>query len=160
MKEVKIGDLVLVAHFNDDGIIELRPSPLLAIDVYQHYDNLSPIYYREIYTIINGSALHITPSHSLLVRKKHKLYSEYLFASEIDIGDELYFVNEDNQSTIPVRIIQINDVIHFDAYAPLTLQGNLIVNHFLVSCYGTFTHHVGHFIKMPRRWWLYSFLLV
>ena len=158
MNEVKIGDSVVVAHFDENRNIELRSSRILAVDVYQHSDHRSPIHYRQIYTTMNGSALHITPSHSLLGRKKHKSYSEYLFAADIDIGDDLYFVNEDNRLTISVRITQINDVILFDAYAPLTLEGNLIVNHFLVSCYGTFTHHLGHWIKMPRRWWLYSSL--
>ena len=155
IRQLKVGDQVLVAHFNTNGSIELRSSPILAIDVYQHYNPHSPVYYREISTTIHSSALHITPSHSLLVRKKHNSYSEYLFASQVSIGDHLYFVNEYTQSTIEVTVTQINDTILFDAYAPLTVEGNIIVNHLIVSCYGTFTHSVGHLVKMPRRWWLY-----
>lgn len=105
---------------------------------------------------MNENVLHITPSHSLLARKKHKFYPEYLFAQDVEIGDDLYFVNEHNQSIIPMRVTEITDVIFYDAYAPLTLEGNLIVNHYVVSCYGTFHHHLGHLIKMARRWWLYS----
>jgi hypothetical protein len=80
---------------------------------------------------------------------------EYLFAFEIDIGDHLYFVNEQNRSTDEVEVTQIDDTILFDAYAPLTFEGNIIINNFIVSCYGTFTHSTGHLVKMPRRWWLY-----
>lgn len=105
---------------------------------------------------MNENVLHITLSHSLLVRKKHKVHSEYLFAQDVEIGDDLYFVNEHNQSIIPMRITEMTDVILYDAYAPLTLEGNMIVNHYVVSCYGTFHHHLGHLIKMTRRWWLYS----
>jgi len=155
INQLNLGDQVLVAHFDVNGNIEFHSSPILAIDIYQHYDRLSPVHYREIYTTINSTALHITSSHSLLVRKKHKSYLEYLFAFEIDIGDHLYFVNKQNRSTDEVEVIQIDDTILFDAYAPLTFEGNMIINNFIVSCYGTFTHSTGHLVKMPRRWWLY-----
>jgi len=150
-----VGDEVLVAHFNTNGSIELRSSPILAIDVYQYYNRLSPVHYREIYTTVNSTALHITSSHSLLVRKKYKTYAEYLFAHQVDIGDYLYFIKEDDRLTNEVRVTHIDDIMLFDAYAPLTFEGNIIVNHLIVSCYGTFTHSTGHLVKMVRRWWLY-----
>lgn len=144
-----------MAHFNANGSIELRSSPILAVDVYQHYNHLLPVEYREIYTTINSTALHITSSHSLLVRKKHKTYVEYVFARQINIGDHLYFAKEDDRSTNEVTVTHINDIILFDAYVPLTFEGNIIVNRLIVSCYGTFTHSTAHLIKMVRRWWLY-----
>jgi hypothetical protein len=94
INQLNVGDQVLVAHFDVNGNIGFHSSPILAVDIYQHYDRLSPVHYREIYTTSNSTALHITSSHSLLVRKKHKSYLEYLFAFQIDIGDHLYFVNE------------------------------------------------------------------
>lgn len=158
INQLKKGDLVSVAHFDENGNIKLHPSPILAIDVYQYFNAHSPIHYREIFTQTNESVLHITPSHSLLARKKHKIYAEYLFAEDLEIGDDLYFVKENKQSIVPMRVTDINDVMLFDAYAPLTLEGNVIVNEYVVSCYGTFDHHLGHLIKLPRRWWLYSSL--
>jgi hypothetical protein len=155
ISQLNVGDQVLVAHFNANGSIALRSSPILAIDIYQHYNRLLPLHYREIYTTSNSTALHITSSHSLFVRKKYKSYAEYLFAFQIDIGDHLYFVEEDDRSANEVTVTRIDDQILFDAYAPLTFEGNIVVNHLIVSCYGTFTHSTGHFIKMARRWWLY-----
>jgi hypothetical protein len=155
MSQLNVGDQVLVAHLDAKGGIELRSSPILAIDVYQHYNRLLPLHYREIYTTTNSTALRITSSHSLLVRKKHKSYSEYLFAFQIDIGDHLYFAREDDRLADEVTVTQIDDTNLFDAYAPLTFEGNIIVNHIIVSCYGTFTHSTGHLVKMTRRWWLY-----
>ena len=59
MSEVKIGDSDVVAHFDENGNIELRSSTILAIDVYQDSKNLSLVRYCPTYTTMNGSVLHI-----------------------------------------------------------------------------------------------------
>jgi len=114
INQLNVGDQVLVAHFDRNGNIEFHSSSILAIDVYQHYNRLASIHYRKIYTTSNSTALHITPSHSLLVRKKYNSFLEYLFASQIDIGDLLYFVNEHNQSIDEVEVT-IRSMIQFSS---------------------------------------------
>lgn len=127
------------------------------MDVYQHYNRFSPIRYRKIYTQNNNSTLQITPSHSLLVRKKYREHAQYRFASEIENGDYLYLATASN-NLVEATVTKIDDLELFDAYAPLTLEGNILVNRLVVSCYGTFTHSTGHLVKMIRRWWLHFYL--
>ena len=115
--------------------MEMRISKLLSLDIYQKYINSSPVHYLEIY--VEGkykkTPIHITPSHSLLVRKKSHKIKDYIFASQLELGDYLYLATNNYQL--------------INAYAPLTFEGNIIVNDFIVSCYRIFTHHIAHFIK-------------
>ena len=158
MTDLAVGDEVLVTSHDAKGDLAIRSSRLLAMDIYQHHDRHSPISYRKIYTTANTSALQITRSHSLLVRKKHQFHFQYRFASEAEVGDSLYMVIVNNHLIEEVAVTGIEEVHLFDAYAPLTFEGNLVVNHLVVSCYGTFTHSTGHLVKMARRWWLRSHL--
>jgi len=156
IRDLKVGDEVLVAYQSSDNDMILGCSRLLALDIYQKWEKSSSIDYLEIYTEKknNENPLYITPAHSLLIRKKSQSEKEYLFASEVEIGDYLYLITNNYQSVIEVQVTQINHVKQFDAYAPLTLEGNIVVNNRIVSCYGTFSHSIGHLIKMPRRYWL------
>ena len=39
------------------------------------------------------------------------------------------------------------------AYAPLTREGNMVVNEVLASCYASFVdHHLAHLATAPIRW--------
>lgn len=155
MQDLKLGDEVLIVHQSSNGGMRLGYSRLLALDIYQKWNTSSSIDYLEIKTLNDNEVpLYITPAHSLLVRRKHQLEKEYLFASEVNVGDFLYQTINNHRSLIETPINEINTVKQFDAYAPLTFEGNLIVNNRVVSCYGTFAHSTGHLVKMPRRYWL------
>lgn len=158
MADLVVGDQVLVLQTDIHGYLHIRPSLLLAMDIYQDHDPLSPISYRKISTTKNHGALHITSEHSLLIKKRSQNHAQYQFAAEAEVGDILYMIHGDQKTIEEVHITQIDDVYLFDAYAPLTLEGNLVVNHLVVSCYGTFTHSTGHLVKMFRRWFLHIFL--
>ena len=157
MRDLKLDDEVLMVE-QSEGFMKLGYSRLLALDIYQKWNTSSSIDYLEIKTKYDdtngGNPLHMTPGHSLLVRRKYKIEKEYLFASEVEIGDFLYQTISNHQSIIETPITEINQIKQFDAYAPLTFEGNIIVNNRIVSCYGTFSHSTGHLVKMPRRYWL------
>ena len=38
------------------------------------------------------------------------------------------------------------------AYAPLTMEGNIVVEGVLASCYGSFDHDLAHIAMAPIRW--------
>ena len=38
------------------------------------------------------------------------------------------------------------------AYVPLTVEGNIVVDRVLASCYGSFDHDLAHFAMTPIRW--------
>ena len=158
MRDLKTGDQILVAAGVVNNTIQLRSSPVLAMDIFQKYNNGSPVNFLEIHVEPNGSAepLHITPRHSLFVRKKDNYQGKYLFASQVQVGDYIYLKNNGYFSASSVRVIGIKMVELPDAYAPLTLEGTLVVNNIVVSCYGTLTHSFVHLLMTPRRWLLYG----
>ncbi|CAF3363910.1 unnamed protein product [Rotaria socialis] len=157
MRDLRLGDLLLTAYAIENNRIRFQQSPLLGLDIYQKYKNDSPVRYLEIHTNSSSatSPLHITSTNSLLVTKKGESKSRYIFAQEVNIEDYLHSITDDYEFSISSQVTHIKPVVLFDAYAPLTLEGNFIVNNFVVSCYGTFSHSTGHLVKMPRRWLLY-----
>ena len=38
------------------------------------------------------------------------------------------------------------------AYVPLTVEGNIIVDGVLASCYVNYNHDVAHLVMAPMRW--------
>ena len=92
--------------------------------------------------------------HSLLLKKHNHTQPRYTFANEARVGDSVYIINH-GQIPEQVTITNIKTRIFYDAYAPLTFEGNFVVNNVIVSAYGTFQHEVAHYlVKAPRRWWL------
>ncbi len=158
IRDLKIGDQILVAYQTRSEHIELRPSPVLAVDIFQKSNNNSPVDFLqiELESNVNIKPLHITPKHSLLVKKEKQSHVEYLFADQVQIGDYLYLMKDDYRSTVALKVARINKIKLFDAYAPLTLEGTLLVNEVIVSCYGTLKHSFVHLLMTPRRWLLYS----
>ena len=158
MRDLKVGDQIVVAYRTKTERIELRVSPVLAVDIFQKFNNNSSVDFLQIELESNEKikSLHITPKHSLLVKKEKQLQVEYLFADQVQIGDYLYSTADDRRSTNVLKVARINKVKLFDAYAPLTFEGTLLVNDMIVSCYGTLEHSFVHLLMTPRRWLLYS----
>ena len=38
------------------------------------------------------------------------------------------------------------------AFVPLTMQGNIVVDGVLASCYGSYNHDIAHIAMTPMRW--------
>ena len=38
------------------------------------------------------------------------------------------------------------------AYVPLTMEGNVVVDGILASCYASFDHNLAHFAVKPFQW--------
>ena len=41
---------------------------------------------------------------------------------------------------------------HLGAYVPVTMEGNIIVDRVLASCYASSDHHLAHLVMAPIRW--------
>ena len=153
MRDLAVGDRILVSSEDHST---LKWSTVLAVDVYQHHNAQKPVEYLEIHTNSSMLPLHITPSHSLLVKKHGDIRPQYVFAHQAQVGDSIYMVSDGTTTLDAVNITEIRKTVFYDAYAPLTFEGNLIVNRIVVSTYGTFEHELAHnLIKAPRRWYLY-----
>ena len=38
------------------------------------------------------------------------------------------------------------------AYVPMTMEGNIVVDGVLASCYGSYDHDLAHFLMKPFGW--------
>ena len=141
MSEILVGDTVLVKR--DDAIV---PSTVLA--TFQHYRHA--IRFVDIYTAESTTPLRLTPLHSLLVLSKQGKNGHYSFAQDVSVGD--FVVAADLH---PLRVIDVQELFMYDdyVYAPLTFEGNLVVNGLVASCYGTYSHATMHLLTIPLRWW-------
>jgi len=157
MRDLRIGDEILVASEIINDQIKFHYSPVIAIDIFQKYDTNAPIHFLEIHTESNLTlqTLRITPQHLLFAKKKADHQSKFYFASDIQPDDYLYSSKHESYFGYETKVVHINRTVLFDAYAPLTLEGSLIVNDIVVSCYGTYSHDLVHWIMLPRRWFLY-----
>ena len=143
MSDLVVGDQVYVMKEN-----EVISSPVLAI--FRHYR--SSIRFIDIYTMELSFPLRLTPMHSLLILPQNGKIQRYSFAQNVVVGDFIFSSN--------LRLLKVTDIkeilVHDDnVYAPLTLEGSVIVNEIVTSCYGTLNHSMMHILTMPIRWWYF-----
>jgi hypothetical protein len=143
MSDLVVGDLVFVKSKND-----VITSPILAI--FRHYR--SSIRFLDIYTTESTVPLRLTPLHSLLVLSKYDKRKRYLFAQDVSIDDVVF-----SSDLRPLRVIDVKETLIYDdsGYAPLTFEGNIIVNDIIASCYATHEHSMMQLITTPIRWWFF-----
>ena len=46
----------------------------------------------------------------------------------------------------------MNHIYPLGAYVPLTMEGNILVDGVLASCYASFDHDVQHIVMKPLLW--------
>lgn len=146
ISRVLIGDRVLVYDLNG-----LTTSSVLAILSHQHVPLIDFI---DLYT--SESTLRLTPEHFLLVRKQNQLENIYAKAEDISVGDFVYFSSSPSNLTF-TRIIQIGRQTrqNEDAYTLLTLEGTIVTNNLVASCYATYSPSIMHVISKPVQWWFW-----
>ncbi|CAF4755625.1 unnamed protein product [Rotaria sp. Silwood1] len=99
---------------------------------------------------------HQNSTYSIGISLKYLIFkyeiSTSVFASEIQLGDHLQLVNQDE--IIPEKIIQIDEIISQDFSAPLTPSSTNIVNNLVSSNYAEArNHHLAHLVMQPHRLW-------
>jgi len=145
MRDVQIGDRVLVA--------ESTYSPVLAFLIRREDGPI--VNYLQIFT--ETSTLEITPTHLILMRRQNDPNPpNYLQAAKLRAGDSVFISDKDSNGKIEeVKVTRIEGPIQLtDAYAPLTMEGTLIVNDMLVSCYAEYEYQsFVHFFMFPIRFW-------
>ncbi|EEB10091.1 hypothetical protein, conserved [Pediculus humanus corporis] len=114
----------------------------------------------------SGKKLQVTPSH-LIVAIKNAGYQhdnnnlitertgknfETFFASEIEIGDALLTVGRDGDEKLTDEVVNVTNVRHEGVYAPLTVEGTIVVNDVVTSCYAVIkSHNLAHLVYGPLR---------
>ena len=75
------------------------------------------------------------------------------YASNVQEGDFVLVVDS-KKGLMPSRVLQIQTIVQTGVYAPLTAQGNLVVDDILVSCYALIdSQTIAHISFAPLRLW-------
>lgn len=113
----------------------------------------------------DGTILTLTHSH-LIYRLRHGNYSQYqkledvipVYASEIEVNDYVFTLSKEHYQMQSSKVVKVTNVKKTGAYAPLTLEGTIIVNGVLTSCYAVIdNHHLAHTFLAPIRF-LYNYM--
>ena len=80
---------------------------------------------------------------------------EAVYASNVREGDFLLiFDSADKRGLKPARVVKVETRVFSGVYAPLTSQGNLVVDNVLVSCYALIdSQTIAHLSFAPLRLW-------
>lgn len=146
MRDLDVGDRVLVSKYSPDNNLKLISSPILT--VFRHH--CSSIRLLDIFTTDREHPIRLTPTHSLLVRKANANTEMFEFASQISVGDYLFSPSRKLQRVSKIKEIFLENST---VYAPLTFEGTIVTNHSIASCYGTYSHDFMHVLTIPVRWW-------
>ena len=107
----------------------------------------------------SGQKISLTKYHLIPIRNEYG-NEKYLFAKQIQIGDYLYILNNQNQiqySKIINRTIEIKN----GYYAPLTTKGTLLVNQILVSSFAHIhNQHLAQISMFPLRFYYHLTKLI
>ena len=103
-----------------------------------------------VFNTVRNSTSHIDISAQHLIFVSGK--SDPIFASEVQVGDHLQLV--DNNQVIPSEVISIEPVVSQGFSAPLTRSGTIVVNGIIASNYAEArNHHLAHLAMQPYRLW-------
>jgi hypothetical protein len=133
--------------FDKNGTIS---SPILAILTHLHAQKIDFI---DLYT--PDTTLRLTPTHFLLVRKHNQRRDTYARAQDVSVGDFVFISSSSNITPVHITRIERRTIENEDAYTPITLEGTIIVNDFVASCYSTYSPSIMHVITKPVQWWFW-----
>lgn len=95
-------------------------------------------------TTEDDSFIEISSRH-LIYCKKNEGSVKFVWPKDLQVGD--YLIRNDKSFQ---KISKIEQVVKLGRYAPLSQNGTLIVNGFLVSCYAEYENHdVAHLAFKP-----------
>ncbi|XP_045595189.2 indian hedgehog protein isoform X1 [Procambarus clarkii] len=104
--------------------------------------------YVTLHTSI-GQNLTLSPNHVLFKSVSNSSQPISVFGSDINIGDVIFSANQTGLHR--TEIVAIDHEISQGAYVPLTMEGTLVVEGTLVSCYASYKHSLAHSFLAPAR---------
>lgn len=146
VKHLQAGDRVLAA--DDDG------NPIYT-DFIMFIDQDSTT--RRLFYVIetdSGEKITLTAAHLLFVG--HNTTEEErmsaIFASEVQSGQTVFVFDTERSRLEPVSVKRIYTQEHEGSFAPVTVQGTVVVDQVLASCYAVIEDHdLAHWALAPVR---------
>lgn len=159
VKDLRTGDRILAA--DDDG------NPIFT-DFIMFIDQDSTT--RRIFYVIetdSGQKITLTAAHLLYVghnstedEEEEGLMSA-VFASQVRPGQKVLVFDERRRGLEPVTVKRIYTQEHEGSFAPVTVQGTVVVDEVLASCYAVIQDHdLAHWALAPVRlaYWVSTLL--
>ncbi|KFB45377.1 AGAP001412-PA-like protein [Anopheles sinensis] len=108
---------------------------------------------REFVTIEaeGGALLHVTPAHLVMVWRRERSETRFVFADRVREGDHV-LVQAADGALEPRRVHRIAATLAEGVYAPLTREGTIVVDRVAASCYALIdSQSVAHWSFLPYR---------
>ena len=123
---------------------------------YLHFEPSAETEYISLRTQNTNTRLEISDFH-LIQRLKNSPQNahdyEYVLAKDLKMNDHV-FVSQRGDNLLLDKVIELEKIVHYGAYAPLTEHGTLLVDNTLVSCFANvFSHELAQFSFLPVRLW-------
>ena len=133
MKDLKAGEKVLTMNDYGEAV----------------YSEISMIMHRQTdVTIKDYVELKTEDGPFVILSSFHLIFishSQAIFSKDVKLNQYLFTYNTSSKSFKKSRIIRIRNVTKSDAYAPLSMEGTIVVNDIYTSCYAVFPNHrVSH----------------
>jgi hypothetical protein len=145
MKDLRIGDQVLA--LDDTGRV-VYSDVILMLDK-QESDELA--YY--VLRTDNGHSLTLSADHLVFISKFSNSTMSAKQARYVSTGEYLYEWHINSQKFLPRQIQTITIETKMGAYAPLTLEGTIVIDGHLASSYPLSENHdEAHAVFAPWRW--------
>lgn len=133
MKNLKIGDKVLTTDYHGNA----KQSEVILM---LHQDRKRTI--DDYVTITMDVPSSITMSTYHLIRSNDK----FVYAKDVRAGHTLTVYDERTTSYQKRKVVSVELVTKQGMFAPLTMDGTIVVNDVLASCYASFpSHSISHF---------------
>lgn len=147
IQDVSVGDKIL--SVGADGRYEYSE-----VAFFLDYDPTSERLYYEFATE-SGSKISMTPSHLIFVGGSEKRRDQMKadFAKFVIVGNYVLVRTSPDQAGTLEKVVSISTRLGKGAYAPATLNGNIVVNNIAASCYAIFRDEkLTHSFFLPMRW--------
>ena len=155
VKDLRTGDRVLAA--DDDG------NPVYT-DFIMFIDQDSAT--RRLFYVIetdSGQKISLTAAHLLFVggggghntteeEEEEEARMSAVFASQVQSGQTVFVFDAERNRLEPVAVKRIYTQEHDGSFAPVTVQGTVVVDQVLASCYAVIEdHQLAHWALAPVR---------
>ncbi|GCB73962.1 hypothetical protein scyTo_0003045 [Scyliorhinus torazame] len=145
VKDLKPGDRVLAA--DDEG-------NLVYSDFVMFLDKADAV--KRVFYVIETREprrrLPLTAAHLLFAGEQEGAPSRATYASEVRPGQLVYITDGDGRRLQPAEVEKVYLEEMAGSYAPLTVQGTLVINQVLASCYAVLEQHaLAHWAFAPVR---------
>lgn len=149
VKALQTGDRVLAA--DDDG------NPIYT-DFIMFIDQDSTT--RRVFYVIetdSGQKITLTAAHLIFVGHDNSTGAgeermSAVFASQVQRGQKVFVFHAEQGRLVPVTVKRIYTQQHEGSFAPVTVQGTIVVDQVLASCYAVIEDHdLAHWALAPVR---------